>query len=53
MIRAAGGEVHDVVKKGTAWLVAGEKVGASKLERAPRFGTKVIGEDDLVRILTR
>lgn len=50
MIRAAGGEVHDTVKKGTTWLVAGAKVGAAKLEKARKFGTKVIGEEELVRM---
>src|SRR5262249_30715864 len=33
-IRAAGGVVHDGVKKGTTYLVAGEKVGKSKLDAA-------------------
>src|SRR5690606_1836074 len=31
-IRAAGGEVHDKVKQGTDYLVAGQKVGKSKLD---------------------
>jgi DNA ligase (NAD+) len=52
MIRAAGGEVHEAVKKGTTWLVAGDKVGASKIEKAKKFGTKVIGEEELVRMTT-
>jgi DNA ligase (NAD+) len=46
-IRAAGGEVHDRVKKGTSYLVAGENVGASKLTTAEKHGTKVIGEQEL------
>jgi len=50
-IRAAGGEVHDTVKKGTTWLVTGEKVGAAKIERAKKFGTKVIGEEELFAML--
>jgi DNA ligase (NAD+) len=51
MIRAAGGEVHDAVKKGTTWLVVGEKVGAAKLDRAKKFATKVITETALAAML--
>ena len=53
MIRAAGGEVHDTVKKGTAWLVAGEKVGATKLDKARKFGTKVLSETELVAMVAQ
>ncbi len=50
-IRAAGGEVHDSVKKTTAYLVAGEKTGKSKLDQAKKFGTKVITETALYEML--
>ena len=50
-IRAAGGEVHDGVKKDTTYLVAGEKTGKSKLDQAKKFGTKVIGEGDLYELI--
>jgi DNA ligase (NAD+) len=43
-IRAAGGEVHDSVKKNTTYLVAGDKTGKSKLDQAKKFGTKVLTE---------
>ena len=46
-IRMAGGTVHDKVKKGTTYLVAGEKVGKSKLDAAKKHGTEVIDEDAL------
>ncbi len=46
-IRAAGGEVHDSVKKTTTYLVAGDKTGKSKLDQAKKFGTKVIVEAEL------
>jgi DNA ligase (NAD+) len=46
-IRAAGGEVHDGVRKNTTHLVAGDKTGKSKLDQAKRYGTKVIREADL------
>ncbi|MBN2192762.1 MAG: NAD-dependent DNA ligase LigA [Polyangiaceae bacterium] len=50
-IVAAGGIVHDSVKKGTTFLVAGEKVGRSKLEAARGRGTKIIDEVELERLL--
>ncbi|HEX3344037.1 MAG TPA: NAD-dependent DNA ligase LigA, partial [Polyangiaceae bacterium] len=43
-IRAAGGEIHDSVKKNTTYLVAGDKTGKSKLDQAKKFGTKVLTE---------
>jgi DNA ligase (NAD+) len=52
-VRAAGGEVHDSVKKTTTYLVAGEKTGKSKLEQAKKLGTKVISEDDLRELLSQ
>jgi DNA ligase (NAD+) len=46
-IRDAGGEVHDKVKKGTTYLVAGEKVGKAKLDSARKFGAIVVDEQGL------
>jgi len=51
-IRAAGGEVDDTVKKGTTYLVAGEKVGKSKLDAAKKHGAKVIDEQTLDRMIS-
>jgi DNA ligase (NAD+) len=50
-IRGAGGTVHDGVKKGTTYLVAGEKVGKSKLDAAKKHGTTVIDEAGLFRMI--
>jgi DNA ligase (NAD+) len=50
-IRAAGGEVHDSVKKTTTYLVAGDKTGKSKLDQARKFGTKVLTEAELYALL--
>jgi DNA ligase (NAD+) len=50
-IRNAGGEVHDKVKKGTSYLVAGDKVGKAKLDGAKKFGAKVIGETELAALI--
>lgn len=51
-IRKAGGEVHDSVKKGTTYLVAGEKVGQSKLASAKKHGTEVITEARLLAMMS-
>jgi DNA ligase (NAD+) len=51
-IRSAGGTVHDSVKKGTTYLVAGDKVGKSKLDAAKKHGTVVIDETELGRMIT-
>ncbi len=50
-IRAAGGEVHDGVKKHTTYLVAGDKTGKSKLDQAKKFGTKVVDEAGLYDLM--
>lgn len=46
-IRSAGGEVHDKVKKGTSYLVVGEKVGKAKLDAATKRGAKLLNESEL------
>jgi DNA ligase (NAD+) len=50
-IREAGGEVHDKVKKGTTYLVAGEKTGKAKLDGARKFGAQVIDESGLSALI--
>src|SRR5580700_6305184 len=52
-IRAAGGEVHDSVKKKTTYLVAGDKTGKSKLDQARKFGTKVLTEAELYALIQK
>ncbi len=51
-IRAAGGEVHDSVKKTTTVLVSGDKTGKSKLDQAKKYGTKVVTEGELYEMMT-
>lgn len=51
VIRDAGGEVHDKVKKGTSYLVAGEKVGKAKLDGARKFGAQVLDEVGLAALI--
>lgn len=50
-IRALGGGFQTAVAKDTTYLVAGGKVGASKLKKAESYGTKVITEQDLLDLL--
>jgi len=51
-IRAQGGIYQTSVAKGTSYLVAGEKVGASKLVKAKKFEVQVIDEAALLAMLT-
>ncbi|MCA9336251.1 NAD-dependent DNA ligase LigA [Candidatus Saccharibacteria bacterium] len=50
-IRALGGTFQTSVGKDTDYLVAGGKVGASKLVKAEKYGTKVIDEKTLLELL--
>ncbi len=50
-IRALGGTFQSSVGKDTTYLVAGGKVGASKLQKATEYGTKVIDEKTLMEII--
>ena len=50
-IRAAGGEIHTAVKRGTGFLVAGADVGKTKLDKARALGTAVIDEAALARLI--
>lgn len=50
-IRALGGTFQTSVGKDTTYLVAGGKVGVSKLKKAESYGTAVISEQDLLDML--
>lgn len=50
-IRALGGTFQTVVAKDTTYLVAGGKVGTSKLKKAQSYGTKIIDESELRKLL--
>ncbi len=50
-IRAQGGVFQTSVGKDTTYLVAGGKVGASKLAKAATYGTKVIDEATLLEMV--
>ena len=50
-IRAQGGSFQTTVARDTTYLVAGGKIGASKLKKAQQYGTKIINEAELVKII--
>lgn len=50
-IRAYGGTFQSSVGKDTNYLVAGQNIGASKLEKAKKLGTKVINEEQFIKLL--
>ncbi len=51
-IRAEGGVFQSSVGKDTDYLVVGANVGASKMEKANKLGTKIISEDELNKLIT-
>lgn len=50
-IRAKGGMFQNSVAKDTDYLVAGGKVGASKLAKAEAYGTSVIDEAAFIKLI--
>jgi DNA ligase (NAD+) len=50
-IRALGGTFQSSVGKDTDYLVVGANVGASKLAKAEKLGTKQIDEAEFSRLL--
>jgi DNA ligase (NAD+) len=51
LLRAAGATIHESVKKGTTYLVAGDKTGKTKLDQAKKHGTRVVTEEEMDRLL--
>ena len=50
-IRKLGGTFQTAVAKDTTYLVAGGKVGASKLKKAEQYDTKIINEQEFLAII--
>ena len=50
-IRDLGGTFQTAVAKDTTYLVAGSKVGASKLKKAEQYGKKIIDEQEFLAII--
>lgn len=51
MIREHGGKATTTVSSKTTHLVAGENTGASKMSKADQYGTKIITEDELYKMM--
>ncbi|HEV7454068.1 MAG TPA: NAD-dependent DNA ligase LigA [Candidatus Saccharimonadales bacterium] len=50
-IRALGGTFQSSVGKDTSYLVVGKNVGASKLVKAEKLGTKQLSEDQMLKLI--
>lgn len=50
-IRSLGGNFQTAVARDTTYLVAGGKVGASKLKKAEKYGTKIINETEFLELI--
>jgi len=50
-IKAAGGVIQESVTRNTTYLVAGENTGATKITKARKLGTAIIGEPELITLL--
>ena len=50
-VEKLGGKFQKTITKDTTYLVAGGKVGASKLTKAEKLGVKIIGEQDFLRLI--
>jgi DNA ligase (NAD+) len=50
-IRSLGGTFQSSIGKDTDYLVVGKNVGASKLTKAVKFGTKQINEQDFLKLI--
>ena len=47
-IRSLGGEFQPAVSSETDYLVVGANVGASKIVKAEKYGTKIINENEFL-----
>lgn len=52
-VRALGGTFQSAVAKDTTYLIAGGKVGESKLKKAQQYGTIILDEKEFLTILEK
>lgn len=52
-IRSQGATFQSAIAKDTTYLIVGGKVGASKLKKAEGYGTKIINEQELIKLIER
>ena len=49
-----GGEIHDQLKKNTTYLVVPNlAINSSKMEKARKYGTKIVPIDDIIAVINR
>ena len=51
LAREFGGDVSESVSKNISYVVAGANPGSSKMEKAKKLGTKVIGEEEFLGMI--
>lgn len=51
MIEENGGKNQEAVSGNTSYIVAGEKMGPSKLEKARKLGIKILAEDEFLKMI--
>ncbi len=52
-IRSLGGIFQSSVGKDTDYLVTGDNTGSAKLEKAQKYGTKIINEAEFIKLIDR
>ena len=52
LIESHGGRNQSGVSANTDYLLAGERIGPAKLNKARKLGVRIIGEEDFVRMLS-
>jgi DNA ligase (NAD+) len=52
-IRELGGTFQSAVAKDTTYLIAGGKVGESKLKKATAYGTKILNEKEFLELMEK
>ena len=51
MIEQHGGKNVGSISKKTSFILAGENMGPSKLEKAKKLGVQIVGEDDFLKLV--
>ena len=51
LIEINGGKVSSSISKNTSFILAGEKMGPSKKQKAEELGVKIIGEEEFIKII--
>ncbi|HPF94320.1 MAG TPA: hypothetical protein PLV65_10285, partial [Tenuifilaceae bacterium] len=51
LVMANGGKVVSSVSSNTNLLIAGEKMGPAKLDKATKLGVKIISEDEFFNVI--